>query len=310
MIPKTNEIRIETSTTCNASCKFCPLTTNFDRKREIMSLDKFKFYLDKSLQELDDQITQMTFSGMGEVFLDDGFLDKVRYSSSKGLEIHILTNGTLVTEKNIDDLYDIGIKDIRFSLHTMDRDNYTMIMGYRNNKYNFNNTMNIINYSIKNKPNNVEVIVTSVIDGNENDISDLINEFKNRCILEIWKPHNWVYSKVYRKGELIKDTCGRPFNGPIQIQVNGDIIPCCFDYNNKLVLGNLNDNTISEIFNDDKFIELYKCHKEGKCEESNLICKDCDQLMGKDDVLIYNNRMNSVDRIKYTSTGLKNIEKI
>ena len=310
MIPKTNEVRIETSTICNASCFFCPLSNDFDRKNEVMDLDKFKFYLDKTLFELSGQLTQITFSGMGEVFIDKHILDKIRYASTKNLDIHILTNGTLLSEKDIDGLFEIGIKDIRFSLHTMNGDNYNKVMRYKKDIYNFDNTMKIINHAIKNNPKDTEIIVTStVVDENESDVQDLIDEFEDRCVLEIWKPHNWVYSKKYREGDIVKKSCGRPFNGPIQIQINGDIIPCCFDYNNKLTLGNLNDNTLSEIFNGDKFGELYNHHKDGTCGKSDLICKDCDQLLDKVDILIYNNRMDISERIKYTSTGLNNIEK-
>jgi len=33
-----------------------------------------------------------------------------------------------------------------------------------------------------------------------------------------------------------KTTCGRPENGPLQIQWNGEVIPCCYDYNNQIIL--------------------------------------------------------------------------
>ena len=31
---------------------------------------------------------------------------------------------------------------------------------------------------------------------------------------------------------MSKNTCGRPAHGPLQIQWNGEAIPCCYDYNN------------------------------------------------------------------------------
>ena len=47
-IPNTNEARIETSTACNAGCVFCPWPTDdFTRRKEIMSVDDYKFYVDK-----------------------------------------------------------------------------------------------------------------------------------------------------------------------------------------------------------------------------------------------------------------------
>ena len=51
-IPLTNEVRIETSTACNAGCVFCPWPTDdFTRPKQIMTTDTYKFYLDQD-QEL------------------------------------------------------------------------------------------------------------------------------------------------------------------------------------------------------------------------------------------------------------------
>jgi len=303
MIPKTNEIRIETSTICNAKCVFCPTSS---RLREIMDLDIFKFYLDKSLNELGDQITQISFSGFGEIFTDKGIIDKVRYASSKKLDIHILSNGSLITKNDIDNLYDISIKDIRFSLHTTNSDNYSKIMNF---KFKFDDIMKIVNYAIEYKSENTEVIITAnIVEENKDDVDNLIKEFGDRCVLEIWYPHNWIYGKKYRSGKISKKTCGRPFNGPIQIQINGDVIPCCFDYDNKLVLGNLKTNTLTEIFSDYIFINLYNHHKNGTCSRSDLLCKNCDQLLDNSNIVIYNNRIDKHERMKYTSTNLNKLE--
>ena len=50
------------------------------------------------------------------------------------------------------------------------------------------------------------------------------------------------------KKEQLK-TCGRPFNGPLQVQVDGTVNMCCFDYNGKLLLEDLNAQSLAEIFN-------------------------------------------------------------
>lgn len=36
-----------------------------------------------------------------------------------------------------------------------------------------------------------------------------------------------------RGGYSQERPCGRPENGPLQIQWNGEVIPCCYDYNNQ-----------------------------------------------------------------------------
>ena len=71
-IPLTNEARIETSTACNAGCVFCPWPTDdFTRKKRIMPLSEYKFYVDKLKEEMGDTINEITISGFGEAFVDN-----------------------------------------------------------------------------------------------------------------------------------------------------------------------------------------------------------------------------------------------
>ena len=306
MIPKTSEVRIEVSTVCNAACVFCP-HKDMTRKKCIMSFEDFKFYLEKVLDE-NENIKEITFSGFGEIFLDRNILKKIEYAAVKGLVIHLLTNGFYLTQDKIDKIYEIGIKDIRISLHTADAKNYNKIMGYYflgDSSYSL--IRSSLSYLMRRKPKNTDIIVTAdIVEENKDDVEDLIKAFKDECYLEIWKPHNWVYGKKYREGKDELKTCGRPFNGPIEIQNNGDVVMCCFDYDGRMVLGNLKEQSLKEIYLGSVFKQILKHHKAGTCEGSELICSGCDQLNKKKDVLIYSNR-GAEERVGKTSTALDKI---
>ena len=306
MIPDTTEVRIETSTACNAGCVFCPHPTeDFIRKREVMSLEDYKFFLNKILDERGEQIKETTFSGFGEIFIDNGIIEKISYAGQSDIFIHLLTNGSMLSPERIDKIYEIGVKDIRISLHTTNPDSYGKIMQYKSSGFDFDSVMKNVNYAIENKPEGTDIIITAdIVEENKEDVEQMIEDFKDKCSLEIWHPHNWVYGKSYRDKTEVNTlkTCGRPFNGPIQIQINGDIIMCCFDFNNELVLGNFRHQTLEEIFDSKVFKTVYKHHTNGTCEESDLICNSCDQLKDKSDIVIYNNRVE--ERANYTSTGL------
>ena len=310
-IPDINEIRIETSTACNAGCVFCPWPTDdFTRAKRIMSLDEYKFYIDKAIVELGDKLEETTVSGFGEAFVDKTIVDKIRYAAERGLGVHILTNGSMMTTEMVDEIYEIGVLDLRFSLHTINPLHYDKIMNYSNKKFELAEVLKIVDYAIAKKPNKTDVIVTAdIVDINKDDIDDLIAYFDGRCYLEVWAPHNWVDWQEYRsKGEPnVHDTCGRPFNGPIQLQIEGDIIMCCFDFDNKMVLGNLKHQSLEEIYSGDMFNKIAHHHLNGTCASSDLICKDCDQLKDKGDIMIFNNRRDEsgVDRV---TTSLERLE--
>lgn len=305
----TNEARIETSTVCNYKCKMCPHSTpSFTRKKEIMSNTMFKSIIDKLKKEA-PEITDITISGFGEAFIDKKLINKIKYAKNQGYKVHVLTNGSFLTEEIINDLFKLKIADLRISLHTTKIRSYFQVTGQY--KTTVNDILNLIHYAIEKKPLNTNIIITAdIIDENREDVKDLIEYFKDESVtLEIWEPHNWVNWKDYRKGKIIKKTCGRPFNGPLQIQIDGTINMCCFDYNGELLLGNFLNQTLEKIFNSEPYLKIKKHHEEGIVEGSGLLCEKCDQLIdpGKD-IVIYNNKFTKEKRIGKTSTNYRSVE--
>ena len=102
--------------------------------------------------------------------------------------------------------------------------------------------------------------------------------------IEIWKPHNWGDALNYRIGAPVKNSCGRPVRGPLQVQVDGTVNMCCFDYDGKLVLGDLKTQTLDEIFSFDAYLNLKECHTTGNYPD-DMLCKNCDQRIEYDGLL-------------------------
>ena len=108
--------------------------------------------------------------------------------------------------------------------------------------------------------------------------------------VEVWKPHNWGGAKEYRKpSETRKRTCGRPHSGPVQVQVDGTVIPCCFLTNSEMVMGMLNGHTIQNVLEGEKYQELRRRHEDGDLE--GTVCATCDQLnVEEESPLLWSNR--------------------
>ncbi len=102
----------------------------------------------------------------------------------------------------------------------------------------------------------------------------------------MWKPHNYIDGRKYRDIKGQKQTsCGRPLGGPLNIAVSGKAHVCCFDYNKLMEVGDAKNMTINEIMKSKKLQEIQEKHR--KNDFSNLICKDCDQTVLDETVLIY-----------------------
>ena len=102
-------------------------------------------------------------------------------------------------------------------------------------------------------------------------------------LVEVWRPHNWVDGKKYRMIDTkMKITCGRPFTTPLQIQVDGTVNMCCFDYNGKLTLGDLKSQSLTEIFETPLYKKILMAHTTGEFSISttittnnDIICRRC-----------------------------------
>jgi radical SAM protein with 4Fe4S-binding SPASM domain len=64
--------------------------------------------------------------------------------------------------------------------------------------------------------------------------------------------------------------CQRLWSG-LNVHFDGSVVPCCIDWEDKHVLGNVNDNTLEEIWNSAKFKEFRKQQIAGQIE----MCKEC-----------------------------------
>jgi len=61
------------------------------------------------------------------------------------------------------------------------------------------------------------------------------------------------------------------------IRWDGTVFPCCIDMNGSLAIGDLNKNTLKEIFNGQKAVSLRRSHLK---KEFPNVCKTCDELFG------------------------------
>ena len=303
MIPTNNELRIEVTTKCNYNCNICP-REKLTRKMETMDLELFKYIFDKINSET-AQYNTLTFPGMGEPLLDESIDDKVIYAKKHNYNILMLTNGSLLTVDRFKRLEDIGLDSIRVSIYGNSSESYNAMHGISNTDSFMRIKRNLTEISrIKSKTS--LLLTYNVVDGcNDSALESWIEYWKDKVdLLEVWRPHNWVDSKDYRAVQKDKlKTCGRPLNTPLQIQVDGTVNMCCFDFDGKLLLGDLRTQTLEEIFESSMFNKILRYHTSGDYRGSGIICENCDQRnVEKTDAMIYNSKYDIEERVKKVST--------
>ena len=91
--------------------------------------------------------------------------------------------------------------------------------------------------------------------------------------------HNYGYGRKYNATEAKrKDVkCAILNESTMQVLWDGRVVPCCYDFDGKMILGDLTKETVLDVWNGKSFEEFKEIHR--KQEFSKLpICAKCDKL--------------------------------
>jgi MoaA/NifB/PqqE/SkfB family radical SAM enzyme len=300
-----NEVRYELTNKCQAECVFCPRDKH-DRVQGIMCLDSFKASIDEVVPLGCERVV---LTGFGESFLDRGLEKKIAYAKAKGLHTYIISNAGAITRTRAIGVLEAGLDELRISFASMSAEKYEAVMV----KLKFSKTLaNILRFiQLRDQMGSDCKVQVShlMLEGGEQDAKEFKEFFEPRAdYIEIWKPHNWSDGRDYRELNSKKKTCGRPESGPLQIQQDGTVVPCCYDYNNQIVLGNAFKQPVMDILNGERYEALREAHRGGDWSEFPF-CNGCDQLLEHSDALVYTNRHNlpPEEAVKLSNTDLHNL---
>ncbi len=304
------EVRYEVTDHCNASCIMCPREEH-EHGREHGIMDQSKY--EKSIDEVVELgANKVVLTGFGEPMLDKKLELKIAYAKSKGLSTYIITNGSVLNSKRAQKILEAGLDEMRVSFYGMGKDTYNTVM--QGLDYDKTRDGLIEFLALRDRLGSHTKVQLSYLTMPENAKDEqAFKEFWEPKVdaIEIWRPHNFGDGRDYRdraENVAVKTSCGRPESGPLQIQWNGEVIPCCYDYNNKIVLGNAFDQPVLEVLNGFKYRLLRYAHE---LKKFNIFpyCDQCDQLLPHADALVYTNRhsLPAEEAVKLSNTDLYNL---
>ena len=80
---------------------------------------------------------------------------------------------------------------------------------------------------------------------------------------------------VAKTGDIV---CDWPWKH-MTVTWNGDVVPCCVDYDNRYILGNVEQETLTEIWNGERMRTLRREFMQD--EVTNPLCGNCEALRCK-----------------------------
>lgn len=278
-------VAIETTLDCNARCVMCA----HSRKEMFgtMPMELFEKIIDDCVK---NNITNIGLSVYGEPLMDKHFFDRVRYLRKYNMNYGFFTNGYLLNSSKVQMLFDLGgLAKINFSVCGYSKNVYENTMVGLKRDITYKNILNFL--QAKQNQRNKPIVVISTV----KTFSTMKDKDMEKFI-RFWQRQKWVDfiitanlwdrmgkenidDSVGKIGKMIRrDTWLPPCKelwGCVYVYFDGKVTPCCADNDNReLIIGDMNKQTLEDVYSSDIFMNLRHLHLDNK-RNRHKICSHC-----------------------------------
>lgn len=282
-IPKT--IYIEATNFCNAACQMCP-HEKMRRGQGCMSWELFKKIVDEC-KVFEGEGLQIFLHKDGEPLLDPLFFEKAKYIKANLCKsvVSFNSNAMLLDEGKSKELLGSGIDHVIFSVDGASREIYERIrVGLKHDivKKNLDRFFELK----KNSSSKIKATMQmAVCEDNKSEIEKYKEHWAKKADEVVFRSmHNFLdMGTSFKTKRLSKKQlffCAQPFL-LLMIYWNGDVGLCCWDYDNFCNIGNINNDSILNIYNN----EYFKTIRTAMCKmrtKAIIPCNRCSQIYGQD----------------------------
>lgn len=292
-------IQVQTQSFCNGQCSVCPYpSVSKNLPQGLMEWELFMKIADESAAE--PLLSTFVCMLQNEPLLDKRILDCVKYfkSTSKYKISIIVTNGELLNRYSLPDIIQSHLDILTVSLNAQSKDVYSVI----NQGLDYDRVVGNISSLLSNETTKRKLTISF--------LNTKFNTFEINAALPYWRKKG-VKTRVIdvsnRAGSLsgyeklrpetkyrgngypaqLRDRlisslrrrvgCALPFY-QMNILFNGDVIICCHDWNRAIVVGNVKDTTLKDIWNSKKMNQIRRAILEKRYHEIDS-CRSCSLFM-------------------------------
>jgi radical SAM protein with 4Fe4S-binding SPASM domain len=278
-------LRIEPASSCNFHCIHCPTGLDLNPSLGIMNEDSF--------EKIYEKISKYSFKVIvlyhgGEPFLNRNFSKMVKKLRPLADTIKTVTNGSLLNESIIDQILDSGIDIVEFSLDGQSpeendkvrvggnffkiSENIKKLVIARNNRNLSKPEIYISNIQFPKDVHQLDKIeVPQYLKNTFKEIGDDI-QYKLAYAM------SWPGLTINPQPSKIEHNYCDHIINTFTIRWNGDVVPCCFDLVNMMVMGNVLNEEIEDIWNNKQYQKLRDDIKNFNPPD---LCKNCIVLSSK-----------------------------
>ncbi len=274
---------IEPTNVCNLRCVMCPNSSIPSIKRGFMDLELFK----KIVDEVAGFATNVNLHHRGESLMHPDIIEMIAYTKSKGIESRLHTNANLMDRDMSEAILEAGLDMISFSFDGYDKETYESIRIRGNFEKTVSNILTFLELKEKMRKNTYTIFETIEFETPDEEQLAKRREFRRQFEglpldkFVVKKPHNWAGRMEIKGMSLEKQK--RKFSPCTLIWYSqtifwdGTVVPCPQDFFGEYPVGDVNNSTLSEIWNGERIVELRKKMNIRDYKTVNP-CVDCDRL--------------------------------
>jgi radical SAM protein with 4Fe4S-binding SPASM domain len=265
-------VYIEPSGYCNLKCGFCPVGIEGDQlKKALMPYELFTKLID-DLAAFPSKVKLLRLCGNGEPLVNKELVEMLRYARKKRASerIEMLSNGLLLNEELIRELPK-HLDRLIISIEGLSAADYLATCGTRMDFEVFTGKLHAL-YQAKGA-------CTIHLKIHHGAIKNEADEAAFKALVEPCSDEHYIEKLVPMWPELDSDlfsrefrweeapvkprrVCAQIFKG-LQVQADGEVVPCCVDWKRVNLLGDLHDQSLSGIWKGDRLKQLQIQHLSG-----------------------------------------------
>jgi radical SAM protein with 4Fe4S-binding SPASM domain len=285
-------LQIEVTNLCNLACPLCPAGRNeLNRERRNMTLDEFRSIVD----DMERYLLLLVLWDWGEPFLNPDLPAMIRYAEQRDIRTVTSTNAQFLDDEHyLKEILTSGLTTLIVAIDSLDEDSYQI---YRRNA-DLGRAVSGLKRLVRLKREvrsetliNLRVVVMKQ---NEHEVGSIrrmarrvgadwftLKTLNPSCGSTSMDEELLPSSPTYRRyiydrstGERVRceGKCRFIF-AVANIQADGGLVPCTYDYDARMKVGNVFDTPLTELWNSPASREL----RRKVCEEPDALdhCRDC-----------------------------------
>ncbi len=267
---------IEVTNACNLKCIMCHRQV-MTRKVGFMDFELFK---ECARQGIEMGVKMIIPFNYGEALLHPRLTDMVEYIKSRSREtiVKINTNGMLLTKDYALNLIRAGIDEITFSLEGCTKESHEKIAVGSDYETILANLMNVIDQKKEHEKPKIRVCMVRM-EETDPEMKKFIKRWRpivdSITIHDMNTGYGTLKDRRVRKNPLKRKVPCRELWSKLQVLWDGRITVCCIDYDGRLKIGNVEKDSLRDLWFSPRMIEMREIHRLREFDKIP-VCNKCD----------------------------------